>query len=135
MIFLIGVIMSFMCLVVVSGPWCTLFTHQHGGGVPCPPTRTRCLPTGLPLHWAGATPLACQLGGAHVLVGGLRSLLEGVDLALATVFADPCTGGALVWARLACAQLRLRYIEGTEGRRGAVPLLPCGLAPKWACIA
>ena len=60
---------------------------------------------------------------------------EGVDLALATAFADPCTGGALVWARLACAQLRLRYIEGTEGRRGAVPLLPCGLAPKWACIA
>ena len=61
---------------------------------------------------------------------------EGVDLALATAFADPCTGGALVWARFACAQLRLRYIEGTEGRKGAVPLLlPCGLAPKWACIA
>ena len=84
----------------------------------------RC-PAGLPT-WRGS----CS--GRRVL----RSLLEGVDLALATAFADPCTGGALVWARFACAQLRLRYIEGTEARRGAVPLLlPCGLAPKWACIA
>lgn len=78
----------------------------------------------------------CQRRGSCSGRPVLRSLLEGGDLALATAFTDPCTGGALVWARFACAQLRLRYIEGTEGRRGAVPLLlPCGLAPKWACIA
>ena len=46
----------------------------------------------------------------------LRSaLLEGVDLTFAITFADPWSGGALVRARLAHAQLRLRCIEGVGG--------------------
>jgi len=46
----------------------------------------------------------------------LRSaLLEGVDLTFAITFADPWSGGALVRARLARAQLRLRCIEGVGG--------------------
>ena len=50
----------------------------------------------------------------------VSALLEGVDLTLATTFADPWSGGALVRARLARAQLRLRCIEGVGG--GAAPL-------------
>ena len=45
----------------------------------------------------------------------VSALLEGVDLTLATTFADPWSGGALVRARLARAQLRLRCIEGVGG--------------------
>ena len=52
----------------------------------------------------------------------VSALLEGVDLTLATTtFADPWSGGALVRARLARAQLRLRCIEGVGG---GLPLSP-----------